>query len=266
VCKRFRASFAARDWDAMTEMLADDVSNEDRRRVVNAGLRHGRDAEIEDLRAAADLGGTYLTAAMIATRGERLVLIRGDAGNDERPAAFQFDVLQVCEIDADERLNAVVTFDFDDIEAAFEELDARYLAGKAAEHAHTWSLVKGRYAALNRRELPATTRDWVTIDHRRVTTFAPGDLTAYLGATWDLVPNATWYVEAVHRLSNLGAVVTHTATGTSQDGFDAEWREITVVTVDGDLFSRCEMYDEADVDAAIARFEELHRPAPPLDP
>ena len=58
-------------------------------------------------------------------------------------------------------------FDLDDIDAAFEELDARYLAGEAAAHAHTWSVIAGAYAALNRHELPATTPDWVNIDHRR---------------------------------------------------------------------------------------------------
>ena len=66
----------------------------------------------------------------------------------------------------------------------------------------------------------------------------------------------------MHRLSNLGAVVTHAGRGTSQEGFDAEWREIHVMTVEGDLFNRSEMFDEADLDAALARFEELH-PQPP---
>ena len=55
-------------------------------------------------------------------------------------------------------------FDLDDIDAAFEELDARYLAGEAAAHAHTWSVVAGAYAAFNRHEIPATTPDWV--EHR----------------------------------------------------------------------------------------------------
>lgn len=264
--EHFYAHFAARDWDAMAEILADDYRGDDRRRVVGAGVRHGRDAEIVNMRAIADVGITNITSTVIATRGERLVLTRDRySGRDQGPGAFHTEVLGIVEISADNRFVAGVWFDLDDIDAAFEELDARYLAGEAAAHAHTWSLVKGTYAALNRRELPATTPDWVTVDHRRVTTFAPGGLTAYLGATWDVVPNASWYVDAVHRLSNLGAVVTHTATGTSQDGFDAEWREIVVVTVDGDLFSRCEMFDEADLDAAVARFEELNRPAPRLE-
>ena len=73
------------------------------------------------------------------------------------------------------------------------------------------------------------------------------------------------YVEAVHRLTNLGAVVTHAAHGTSPEGFDAEWRTIDIMTVDGDLINRCEIFDEADLDAALARFEELSRPAPRLE-
>ena len=66
----------------------------------------------------------------------------------------------------------------------------------------------------------------------------------------------------MHRLNNFGAVVTHVSKGTSQQGFDAEWRVFNLVTVDGDLINRCEMFDEADLDAALARFDELSRPAP----
>ena len=66
------------------------------------------------------------------------------------------------------------------------------------------------------------------------------------------------YVAAVHRLTDLGAVVTHAAQGVSQEGFDAEWRMLFIFTVDGDLISRCEIFDEADLDAALARFDELN--------
>ncbi len=156
-------------------------------------------------------------------------------------------------------------FDLDDIDAAFEELDARYLAGEAAAHAHTWSVIAEAYAAFNRHELPATTPDWVNIDHRRAIAFAPGDLTAYIRAAWDIAPDFSIYIEAVHRLSDLGAVVTQAAHGTSQEGFDAEWRKITLLTVDGDLINRCELFDEADLDAALARFDELSRPTPRLE-
>ena len=69
----------------------------------------------------------------------------------------------------------------------------------------------------------------------------------------------------MHRLSDLGAVVTHAANGTSHEGFDAEWRMIDIMTVEGDLINRCEIFDEADLDAALARFDELSRPAPRLE-
>ena len=57
-------------------------------------------------------------------------------------------------------------FDVDDFDAAIAELDARYLAGEAAAHAPTWSVISGSYAAINRHELPLTTPDLVSIDHR----------------------------------------------------------------------------------------------------
>lgn len=37
---------------------------------------------------------------------------------------------------------------------------------------------------------------------------------------------------------------------------------IDLLTVDGDLLSRVEVFDEADLDAALARFDELNVSAP----
>ncbi len=37
----------------------------------------------------------------------------------------------------------MVLFDLDDFDAAIAELDARYLAGEAAAHAGTWSVIAG---------------------------------------------------------------------------------------------------------------------------
>ena len=57
--------------------------------------------------------------------------------------------------------------------------------------------------------------------------------------------------------------MTHASKGTSQDGFDAEWRVANLLTVEGDLISGYELFDEADLDAALARFDELDRPSAP---
>ena len=76
ITARLQAHFAARDWTAMTKMLAYDVFSDDRRRVVSAEIRYGRDATIRDAQANADLGLGDITSSVIATRGERLVLRR----------------------------------------------------------------------------------------------------------------------------------------------------------------------------------------------
>ena len=118
-----------------------------------------------------------MTSTVIAARGERLILTRFRASGRETDAV-QVDVLQVIEHDADERIAAAVVFDLEDIDAAFEELETRYLAGEAADCSSTWSVVAKACAALTRRELFPTTPDWVNIDHRRGIAFTPGDLTA----------------------------------------------------------------------------------------
>jgi hypothetical protein len=199
----------------------------------------------------------------VAIRGDRLALSREtfrDADEVNQPITVELIVLT--EVADAELVSYTVFFDPDDIDAAFAELDARYLAGEAAAHAHTWSLIVGAYATLNRHELPPITPDFVSIDHRRGgSAFAAGDLLAFVRASWDDSPDNKIYVEAVHRLSNVGSVVTSGTQGASLAGFNAEWRQIDVVTVDGDMLDRTELFDEADLDAAVARFEELNRPA-----
>ncbi|MCV7261286.1 BTAD domain-containing putative transcriptional regulator [Mycobacterium shimoidei] len=263
--ERLLSHFAACQFDAIAEMLADRSFVDDRRRVVNAGLWQGRDAVTSNLRVLA--GDANTTSSVIALRGERLVLSRNwFANNDLQHGNFGFELLGVIEVDADNRIAAIVVFDPDDLNTAFEELERRYVAGEAGAHSRTWSVMTRAYEILNARGLPPTTPDWVNVDHRHGATFAPGDLTAYISAAWkDLEQYLHIHIEAVHRLSDSAAVVTQVLQGTTRDGFDAEWRTINLYTVDGDLISRCELFDEADLDAAFARFDELTRPVRQLE-
>lgn len=264
VYERFWSHFAARDWAAVGTIVSESLSGADHRRVVNAGDRGSRESVIEDLQVAADLGFTIGMADVVAIRGERLALTRVRAAGRD-PETIQNDAINVVEIDADERLTLIVVYDLDDFDSAIGELDARYLAGEAAAHANAWSVVARAYAALNRHEIAATTPNLASIDHRRGTKFAPGELIEYVRATWDLAQYGSTHIEAVHRLNNLGAVVTHVTHGSSHEGFDAEWREVFLLMVEGDLLSRCELFDESDLDVALARFDQLNRPAQRLE-
>jgi hypothetical protein len=247
----------------MAELLTEERLTDDRRRVVNAGQWHGRDVVITNLQAVAQAGAN-ITVTVMATRGERLALTRLTS-RDPRREEFDVEMLTIVETDADNKMAAYIAFDPDDLDAAFKELDTRYLGGEAAAYSHTWSVVAGAYNAVNRHELPATTPDWAMVDHRPLATFDADDLAAFLNATWELAAQTSMHIVAVHRLSTRGAVVTHASHATSQDCLDAEWQDINVVTVEGDLIDRCEIIGELDIDAALARFEELDRPAPLLE-
>ena len=148
----------------------------------------------------------------VAIRGERLVLSRVRfSGRDVRPDAYRTDMFRLAEIDNDGRVVSYMKFDIEDLDAAMAELDARYLVGEAAPCAH----VVGRSRRLSPHSTgansPRTTPDSVTVDHRlRDQRSQPADLT-------DIRPRhvgprrrtSDIYIEAVHRLSDLGAVVTH---------------------------------------------------------
>ena len=202
----------------------------------------------------------------IAIRGSRLSLTHECCLDTDAPdEPITVEVLTVMEIDDDDLIHYTVSFDPDDIDAAFEELDARYIAGEAANQAHTWSVIARTNAAFNRREPLLTTSDWVNIDRRRLSMIEEGGLSTTVRDAWDLTPDISARIEKVHRLTNLGAVFTQATRGTSQEGFDAEWPVIGILTVEGDLVNRCELFDEADLDAALARFDELHRPPPSLE-
>ena len=241
----------------MSDLLDEDLAFDDRRRTVNSGVRQGRAAEIANLRIIAGLGITKVEPFVIAIRGDRLALnhVRMSAGSG--PETFWTEILCVVEVNADNRVRAVIVLDHDDFDAALAELDARYLAGEAAAHAQAWSVIATTFSALSRSEPPPTLRDWVNIDHRRASPFAPNDLTAVLSAAKDLTPDLASHVETVHLLNNCGALVTQVSHGTSREGFSAEWRMVNLLTVEGDVIDRCELFDEADLDTALAKFDEL---------
>ena len=245
--------------DNLASILASNYHSDDRRRITGTGTRRGRDAEIENLRVAADLGAT-VSAEAIATRGDRLVVTRTRVSMNEQQQGFFAEALLLVETDLDGGVAATIMLDLEDFDAAFEELDARYLAGEAADHARTWSVVSSGFASISRYELPALTPDCVSIDHRRTAAFGPGELDEYFRAAFDLTVDARIYVEAVHRLNHSGVVCTHVTHGVSREGFAAEWREVDVLMVEGDIVGRCEIYDEKDFDDAVAKFDELSRP------
>ena len=117
------------------------------------------------------------TVEIIATRGDRLILTRTHVSFDQQQG-FLAELLGLVETNLDGRIAAVILLDIEDIEAALEELDARYLTGEAAAHSETWSAIADVYAAINRGEMPAAATDLVDMDHRSFAAIGSGDLMA----------------------------------------------------------------------------------------
>jgi hypothetical protein len=157
---RLNALFTVRRWHEIGELFADNVRLEDRRR----GLRNesnDRATAVAAIRAIADIGTKGLTSEVLAIRGERLALVRTlHQGRDQRPEAFHTETLVITEVDADGLLVATIAFDPNELDAAFEELDARYLAGEAAPYARTWSVIIGATPRLTAMNCRRRRRTW----------------------------------------------------------------------------------------------------------
>ncbi len=254
-------AFNCRSPNAYGAALDANARYEDRRR----GLRSEGPLDLDFARGMifAASASWQLEIEAVAIRGHRLALSRYTfRDNDEAGQPVVVEALVVTEGNDDALVTYALILDPDDIDAAFEELESRYLAGEAVAHAQTWSVIANTYAALNRYEIYPTTTDLVSIDHRLGVPFAPGDLIAYVRAAWVQMPDLTFRIDAVHRLSDVGAVFTEVLKGTTQEGFVAEWRLAEIMTVEGDRINRAEIFDEAQLDDAIARFDEFSAVAP----
>ena len=199
-------------------MLADDLMADDRRRVVNAGKRGGRDAEIANVQFVAELGArNHHLDRRLRPAGSASSLL--DTVCPRATGLSRLgEMIDVVEINADHQISTQVIFDPDDVDAAFDELDARYLIGEAAPYAHTWQLIMEPFSAINRREPGPAAWNVEVTDHRRVP-FAPGDLEPAIKAILKLVPDVRYRVKAVHALDADGAVINLLV-----EGADTAWK------------------------------------------
>lgn len=238
--------------DEISALFTEDTQLDDRRQGFRCESTD-RATAVDNIRAIAGFDVT-VTKMTLALRGDRLCLSHLQFEDGD---AFCVEALEITEVNTNGLMTAKVEFEPDDLDAAIAELDARYLAGEAAPYSETWSVLSRGFAALNRHEIPPTSPDWINIDHRRGTAFARGEQIAFIRASWQDTPDIRIDITAVHRLTESGAIVASTTRGTSHEGFDAEWHELELVTVEGPVVTRCEIFDASDLDVALAQFDEL---------
>jgi hypothetical protein len=255
--EQFPVLARTRRFDAMADLIAEDYMRVDHRRGVPAPTAHGPDDFVEMIRATLDVGFDEIRNTPVAVRGERAALSRVDVhASDGREISF----LQVHEWD-NSKLVYAAHFDEDDLDAAMDELAARYAAGEGAAHANLIEVNRAWIRALNSHDHEAARTlaapDFEYIDHRPFG--APSlDLDSFI--EWQEgyrdIDNVVVVVDMRFRDQVSLATVLNRARDV--DGGEILWPFYIVGVSDPDGRARvAEAFAAEDGDAALARFDEL---------
>ena len=259
---RFDRAWASRGWDAVAALYAHEFHYSDRRALMHLEL--DREGFLESMRPQFEMQASHSSQEVLATRGERLVLIVlrfGRADGDIGPS--ETESLMVIEVDERGDRIALVRFDAGDRDAAHAELDARYAGGEATRHPAMWAALWDVRRALAAHDWDRLARlvaaDLVAEDHR------------LLG--WGIARSAERYAAALRPLTELQSDVAlrldHLLLRDRAALFVACWTgagpagafEIPVVIAfragrDGRI-DRVHHYSIEQIGAARARFAEL---------
>jgi ketosteroid isomerase-like protein len=262
---RTHEAFLARDWTALRSLVSDDFVWEDRgKRALLVG-----DVElwIASMQQSAS-PGVRREAEIVASRGDRIALERVLYVGAPGGIHYEMETLRLTELGAAGRLAASITFDPDDRPAAFAEATLRFAADEAAGAAlMTVAAVAGWGRTFAESDWDVVRSHWsgdaVISDHRALRFGAAlGDLgrDAYLDslrALAELAPDARTEAPRYLAWNQWGVVRVVRLFGTQRDGGEFENVFLGVLMTDGDRIERYELFDIDDVDAALARFEEL---------
>jgi class 3 adenylate cyclase/ketosteroid isomerase-like protein len=246
--------------------FAADFVRDDRRAGVNAGIAD-RDGMLESLQVQAEMGATYAWEP-IATRGDRLGLGRIVLHYDDNEIGF----LIVAEMADDTRIRRMVHFDPADGDGAFAELEERYVATLDPGDAETRRVagaLRQAYETLDverLEQLLAPDFEWVD---RRELGFGAISRAQYLAAQRErkqVMGDGRAVTTDVPFLRD-GVTVSHTELRGRSPDSGVEWLEelaVLLVVRDG-LIVRRETFGAEDLDAALARAEDLATDRPPLN-
>jgi ketosteroid isomerase-like protein len=263
---RFVAAVEAHDWATVAACYAPESRHVDRRRLLQVEL--DRDQNLGWLRDA--FGRNFrVRAELLATRGDRLALVRGRAlESDELVGPSENEFLAIFEVNERGENVREVFLDNDDLDAAYAELDARYVAGEGAPQATVLANLRAYVQAAAARDddairsaLPA---DLTFTSHRQLLKYERVSRDEWLasirnlGELGDLVLHTR--VEHIPRLSATAGMLVLCNHGTVGGG-SFETRMALVFTHDGRRPHAVEEYDLEQLDAAFARYEELSREA-----
>ncbi len=248
-----------RSWQGFLDALAPGFELHENRAGTQIDA-HG-DAALDMYRVLYSLDDWAVERSLLATHGDRLALVEdrtwfvdGAAGESEVLS------LEVVESDDNELVVAIFTFDIEDLDRAYDALDARYveLGGpdlrpyRHALDARDWE----RYASFFEAD--------ASIDDRR----RAGDgrvnrdwLIAYQRAIVDLPPDVTLRIDHVEAATPSVSLIVTRFVGTRDDGAFEMFSVSLASTGSTGLISSVTLYDIGDLDAARAHYARLTAPS-----
>ena|GEM_PF-2009695 len=263
LAERFVRVTDARDWQGLENLFAPDLRFDDRRPLLRMELP--KEGFLVQFRVLFDVPNAHWTATTLATRGERLAFFRltlhGDVGDDGGP--LEIEHLWIGGVDDDGRCDAIVLFEPGDLDVAYVELDARYVAREGSRYPHLTAII----GEPNR---PFVDRDWDAFSAAHAPDFVLHDH-RLLG--WGTLRGVAAWMRTQQVLAELApdtrARVNHLAIaehgvlrwllvfGTRDGGaFDFEFLRVDEIDASGRI-RRIDLFDTGEVDAALARFAEL---------
>ncbi|HZP28043.1 MAG TPA: nuclear transport factor 2 family protein, partial [Acidimicrobiia bacterium] len=256
--RAFELATAGR-FDELGQWLSPDYVYDDRREGLGNVIR-GRASGVEHFRAIAAVSPTRLDIEELATRGERLALLRRRIHADELYA----DMLWIHSTDEHGLHNLAMAFDPTDVSAAFKELDELYVAGEGARFAAQLGYVRDfmrRYNALDFDGLRGFyAADVVSIDRRPAgfgTQHGVDEVIARHRALGDMAPDATLVVPHIYEMGErfwLAELRTLLPVPEGQ-GYELHSFVVEEVVAPAGPISRIEYF--ATLDEARSRYDEL---------
>jgi hypothetical protein len=232
-----------------------------------------RQQALDSHRDAFNMRSSRVTSDTLATRGDRLALVRAQvevADNDVGPS--DREVLAITEVDEHGQRVLDILFDPDALDAANAELDRRYGGGEAAAYPRQWEINRRIRRVIDLREWDALasesllTPDFVFEDHRPI---GAGALSrdafiAILRTMIDLRPDAVLRLDHLLAMNERGSLfVAHWAGDETAGQFEIPSIGVGTVAADGRM-QRSDLYGPDQLDAARARFAALGEPAPAI--
>lgn len=262
VLRGFLRAFEHRDWDRVAELLRADFTMYDRR--VGLGMTYqGREAQIEVLQATAEVGTTKAELAAIATRGRRLSLV-SSTWTGPTATAFGSEFLAVSEIDEEGRISEIVVLGVEELDRAFEELEARFVSGEGARYQSVSSVAAESIQAINDRDWDRLRSlfddELIFVDHRPASLAESrgGDRrVTELRALLELLSSHRARGRAYHALTDTAGVGELEIRGTTADGTEAEIAYQMLFESPAGLITRMEIFPLEELDTALARLDEL---------